>query len=95
MADQIFILFSQLHFGLCVVARVNKEHLVKGVKVQLSQRGPTGMAAPRLFVSSTVQNSNRKHFSASSHKNGSSEKGRLSFFDSCTTAKQMITGSFA
>lgn len=81
-------LFPQLHFCF-VVGGVNTERFVTEVKVRLSQRGPAGMAAPGLFLSSTVQNSNRKHFSTSSHRNGSSEKGQLGFFGSSTTAKQM------
>lgn len=79
-----YFLFPQLNF-CSVVGGVNKEHFVTEVKVQLSQRGPTGMAAPELFLSSMVQNSNRKHFSMSTHRNGSSEKGQLIFLGSYTT----------
>lgn len=45
-----YVLFPQLHFCF-VVGGVNKEHFVTEVKVQLSQRGPTGMAALGLFLS--------------------------------------------
>lgn len=86
-----YFLFPQLHFSFVYVGGVNKEHFVTEVKVQLSQRGPTGKAAPGLFLSSMVQNSNSKYFSTLSHRTGSSEKGQLSSYSygSCTTAKQM------
>lgn len=83
-----YFLFPQLHFCF-VVGGVNKEHFVTEVKVQLSQRGPTGKAAPGLFLSSMVQNSNSKYFSTLFHRTGSSEKGQLSSHDGGTTAKQM------
>lgn len=69
-----------------VVGGVNKEHLVAEVKVQLSQLGPTGMAAPGLFLGRMVENSD-KHLTFS-HRNGRNNKGQFSFSGSCTATKK-------